>query len=103
MWNTKRPSGKSFGVFYHIFKELSMEAHEIKDLLTKHKEESHKILQQNNVLLHAIIKQNHLIFTITQNNIRGWSSWWLWSQKWESYETKKLRRELEALYKQIIE
>ena len=77
-----------------------MEANELKNLLTKQIEENHKLLQENNVLLRKIIEQNHLIYTITQKNIRYYSPHWLWS---ESDEVKKMRRELNAFQKQLVE
>lgn len=77
-----------------------MEANELKELLTKHIEENHKLLQENNALLRKIIEQNNLIFTITQKNIRYYSNHWLWS---EGDEVKKLKRELNAFYKELME
>ena len=73
-----------------------MEANELKTLL----EDNHKLLQKNNLLLREIIKQNHLIFTITQENTRYYSNQWFWR---ESGKVKSLREELNALHKKLTE
>lgn len=59
-----------------------------------------KLIEENNFLLHKIIKQNQLMFTITQKNILYFSWWRLWG---ESTEVRGLRKELEKLNNEITE
>lgn len=68
--------------------------------LQKFIEENNRLLKQNNFLLHKIIKQNQLMFTITQKNILYFSWWRLWG---ESSEVKNLRKELEKIHNEITE
>lgn len=72
----------------------------IKDLelhLAQQLQENHKLLQENNLLLRKIIKQNQLICEITQKNIRHFSKYFLW---YENDEVIKLKKELEDLSQQ---
>jgi regulator of replication initiation timing len=79
---------------------MGMEGSTLETLVVQQLEENHKLLLENNFLLHKIIEQNHLIFTTTQKNMRYYSGSWLWS---EGDEVKKLRKELNSLLKQIDE
>lgn len=74
---------------------------EAKDLseLAKQLEKNHKLLQENNFLLHKIMKQNQLVFEATQKNIRHFSGYWIW---YESGEVKNLREELSNLYEEVM-
>ena len=73
-----------------------MEGSTLEALLAQQLKENQKLLLENNFLLHKIIEQNQLIFTITQENTRYYSGQWLWP---ESSDVKKLRKELDALLK----
>lgn len=63
--------------------------------------EIYMLLQQNNILLHEIIKQNHLIAEITLENIKHYAPWtyafWPKSEK-----AKEIKEELDNLYSTLI-
>lgn len=75
-----------------------MDIKEVETLLARQLEENYTLLQENNFLLLELIKQNHLIFTITQINIKNYGYHWYLG---ESFEVKNLRKELEVLQKQV--
>lgn len=64
-------------------------------------DEVYMLLKENNVLLHEIIKQNHLIAEITLENIEHFSpliySFWPTSEK-----VKEIKKELDTLYGKFI-
>jgi len=71
-----------------------MDTKELENLLAQQLKENHKLLQENNLLLHQIIEQNLLIFEITQINIGNYGYHWYFP---EDNKVKELRKELETL------
>jgi hypothetical protein len=73
---------------------------ESKNFTTQQLKENHQLLLENNFLLHKIIEQNHLAFEILRENIRYYSSYWIWP---ENYKVKQQIQKLESLIKEINE
>lgn len=72
-----------------------MDSKQLETILREQLQENHRLLQENNFLLHKIVQQNQLVFEITQENIRYYSYYHYWG---EGDKVKKLKKELKDLH-----